>query len=193
MAFDGSVREVCGAFPPVPHQALELERMLPREVSGRPLTRWSMRGRCALQSVAGSVPGGVDALLADVETPGTPPIDVDQIAQAIAGRTDPVADPPYIIFAAARPLDEDETNLNLLLLLGGAGFNDIGMAAFANGLDGFDEQEISGKQVYVGTVDMLDQDDHQRGLPYLYETDDAMFALVTELATWAEEALSKLP
>ena len=40
---------------------------------------------------------------------------------------------------------------------------------------------------------MLDQTEHIRGRPYLYQTDDAMYLVVTDDDKWALEAIKQLP
>ena len=52
---------------------------------------------------------------------------------------------------------------------------------------------IAGKQVYVGTADMLAQDTHQRGRPYLYQTDRYVFLVITDDDAWAAGAIGQLP
>lgn len=184
--------EVPPSFPPCLddptelHQAPDLEAQLPDAVAGRTLSRWSIQGRCALDLVFGEIPGAVDGLLSGSDTP----IDLEHINYAVAGRSDTAKDPPYFVNAASRPLDENEIQLNLALLLGGGGFEDIA-AAFE--LEGFNARAIGGKEVFVGTPQMLNQNQHQRGRPYLYQTDDTMFLVITDDDAWAREALGKLP
>jgi hypothetical protein len=172
------------------HQAPELERQLPSEVAGRELSIWSVRGACALELLFGGTPISPDELIAEVNAGRKDPIDVDHIAYAIAGRADVARHPPYFVYAGARPDDPDEIELNLLILLGGGAFVDVAGAAR---LDGFAERTIGGKTVQVGTLEMLGQGEHQRGAPYLYQTDDTMFLVVTDDEARAQEALSKLP
>ena len=168
------------------HQAPELEALLPDVVAGRELARWSIQGRCGLDVVFGEIPGGVDGLLAGSDTP----IDLEHINYAVAGRSNTTKDPPYFVNAASRPLDENEIDLNLALLLGGGGFLDLA-AGFE--LEGFEMRTIGGKEVFVGTDEMLEQNRHQRGRPYLYQTDDTMFLVITDDDAWAREALGKIP
>jgi hypothetical protein len=168
------------------HQAPELEAQLPEAVAGRELARWSIAGRCALDLIFGEVPGGVDGLLAGSDTP----IDLAHINYAVAGRSDTAKDPPYFANAASRPIDENEIDLNLALLLGGGGFDDLSVGFE---LKGFDKRTIGGKEVFVGTAAMLTQNQHQRGRPYLYQTDDTMFLIITDDEAWAREALAALP
>jgi hypothetical protein len=175
------------------HQAPTLEAQLPATIAGRTLSRWSVRGRCALELLLSGTPRSVDELLLEAETPGTPALDIDAVQYAIAGRSDVANHPPYFVFAAARPDDEDEIGLNLFVLLGGGSFVDPAAVGAAAELDGFEDAGIPGKDVFVGSADLLKQTEHQRGRPYLYQTDDAMFLVVTDDEAWAAEAFSKLP
>jgi hypothetical protein len=52
---------------------------------------------------------------------------------------------------------------------------------------------IAGKTVHVGSADMVEQVDHQRGIPYLYQGDGYVFLVLTDDPAWAEEALAALP
>ena len=75
-------------------------------------------------------------------------------------------------------------------LFGAAGFSQ----PFAAGnLDLYDVRMIGGKTVHVGSADMVNQNDHQRGIPYLYENDDYTFLVLSEDPAWAEEAIAALP
>lgn len=78
----------------------------------------------------------------------------------------------------------------LALLFGGARFVDL---CRATDLNDYDERRIGTKDVFVGRPDMLVQDVHQRGRPYLYQTDDEMFVITTEQDSWAEDAIRQLP
>jgi len=172
------------------HLAPELEAQLPGTVAGRALATWSVRGRCWLEMTASGAPGGVDALLAAVNAGRDVPLDVDNLAYAVAGRVDVRGDPPYFVFGAARPYDSDEIALSLMLFFGGASFEDI---ANAPNLARYAAQTIAGKDVYVGDASMLGQSEHQRGTPYLYQTETTMFMVVTDDESWAEDAIRQLP
>ena len=172
-----------------PHQAPELEGALPSLVTAQPLIRWSVRGRCWLEEVF-SDPARIDPFVAQFTTPGNPhPIDDANLVYGVAGRSIDT-DPPSIIYAAVRPANDDEIGLVLYLLIGGAGFHDI---AAATDLTHYQSQTIAGRPVYVGTTDMLTQDTHQRGRPYLYQTDRYMFLVITDDDAWAADAISQLP
>ena len=181
----------CSGVVAAEHQAPEIEAQLPKMVGGRDLAIWSIRGACVLNALTSMQLDEIDAFVAGFETAGDPRlIDLDHVAYGIAGRMDTATDPPFFVFAMARPADEDEIGLNLFLLLAGAGVTDIPGAV---NLEGFEAKPIAGKEVFVGTEAMLGQSAHQRGRPYLYQTRDTMFLVVTDDDAWAEEAVGKLP
>lgn len=173
-----------------PHQAPEIEARLPARVAGRAMTRWSVRGECWLElTVAG--PAYIPTLLAQFTTAANPhPNDPAQLVYGVDGRSNTKTDPPYFVYAALRPRNDDELRLAVLLLLGGARFYDPDAGA---DLSKYQEQTVGGKHVHVGTIGMLEQDDHQRGKPYLYETDEWLFLVITDDAAWAENAIGQLP
>jgi hypothetical protein len=188
-AASGLIAACGGPISTTTNQAPELVRVLPDRVANRRLSLWSVRGYCAIEMVFGGTGMTVAELLNEANTKGTPPIDPDAVAYAIAGRSDVANHPPYFVFAAARPQDEDAIFLNLLLVLAGARVYDVEGAIR---LVDFEVRTIGGKEVHVGTAEMLDQTEHQRGIPYLYQTEDVMFLVVTDDPAWAEEALAKL-
>jgi hypothetical protein len=149
-----------------------------------------LRGRCWPEFLLTAKAGGVDSFVKTFETPGGAPIDLDNLAYGVAGRSDTSTDPPYFVWVATRPLDEDEIGLALYLLLGGAGYHDV---AAGIDLDNYEEQTVAGKDVRIGTEDMLPQNEHQRGRPYLYQTEDHMFVVVTDDDAWAADAIGQLP
>jgi hypothetical protein len=159
-------------------------------LQGRSLARWSLRGRCWLQVALTAKAGGVDDFVKTFETPDGPPINLDNLAYGVAGRSDTSTDPPYFVWVASRPVDEDEIGLALFLLLGGAGYHDV---AAGDDLRNYEQQTIAGKDVYVGTEGMVNQDEHQQGQPYLYQTDDYMFVLVAADDAWVADAIGQLP
>jgi hypothetical protein len=179
----------CGTLRTQEHQAPDLEEALPAAVSGRALSKWSVRGRCWLELALS--PGQIDQILALAALPSSSVIfNADNLATAVAGRMDTGRDPPFFVFGAERPRRQEEIDLALFLLFGTAGFHDVGNAW---NLSRYEERTIAGKLVFVGNVDMLDQDEHQRGRPYLYQTDDYMFLVVTDDDEWAEDAIRQLP
>ena len=60
-------------------------------------------------------------------------------------------------------------------------------------IDAVPQKTIAAKQVYVGTLDMLTQDTHQRGRPFLYQNDQYMFVVVTDDDEWAADAIASSP
>jgi hypothetical protein len=173
----------------MPHQAREIEALLPTTVAGRKLTVWSVRGRCWL-IMAGIPSTVIDELLASVDQAADPPFDLDHLTHGIAGRSDTKNDPPYFVFAAARTYNADEIDIATFLMFGGAMFK--GASAALN-LALYDEQTIAGHDVWVGTEDMLEQSTHQRGRPYLYQTETTMFLVITDDEAWAADAIRQLP
>jgi hypothetical protein len=171
------------------HGAPELEAMLPATLAGRTLTRWSLAGRCVLEAI---VQDGsrIDSIIARADELDPRPLDLSHLRYAIAGRTDTTADPPWFVYAASRPLAADEIALSSLVLFGGGAFVDM---STADDLRTYQQATIAGKPVFVGDGAMLKQSEHQRGAPYLYQTDDAMFLVITEDRAWAEEAFAELP
>jgi hypothetical protein len=173
------------------HQAPDFEALLPASVADRPLARWSVRGRCWLKVASGRPASAIDSLLAEFETAEDPrPIDVSSLTYAVAGRSDTKTDPPYFVFAAARASTGKEIALALLLMFAGASFLN---PVTAGDLSAYEERTIARKQVYVGTVEMLGQGEHQRGRPYLYQNDDYMFLIIADDEAWATDAIAQLP
>jgi hypothetical protein len=173
----------------LPHQARELEALLPKTVAGRQLSVWSVRGRCWL--ITSGIPAAaIDELLTTVDKTADPPFDIDHLTYGIAGRSDTSKDPPYFVYAAARTDNADEIDLASWLMFGGATFKDpIG----AGNLALYDEQTIAGHEVWVGTEDMLGQSVHQRGRPYLYQNETTMYLVITDDEAWAADAIGQLP
>ena len=188
----GSATSACpvsgaGTFP---HQAVEIEATLPATVAGRALTRWSVRGRCWLELLVAN-PADIDPFAAQFKTASNPnPVDDERLVWGVAGRSDLSVDPPFFVYAAVRPEDGAEITMAMDLLFAGAGYRDI---AGAGDLSKYQSQTIAGRQVYVGTTGMLDQDVHQRGRPYLYQSDQYMFVVITDDDAWAKDAIRQLP
>lgn len=175
----------------VQHQAPELEALLPTRVGGRTLATWSVRGRCWLEMAYGGTPTNIDVLLAEVDADDpSQKFDVTHLAMAVAGRSDTKVDPPYFVYGMERGKSDEEILFGLGMLLGGAGFPDpVGSTELSR----YQEETVSGKQVYVGDTAMLRQTEHSRGQPYLYQTDDELFVVIADDRAWAEEALEQLP
>jgi hypothetical protein len=178
-------------FTELPHDAPELEAVLPRSIQGRQIATWSMAGASWVALATGEAPAKVESLInEDMASNGGNPVDVDNLALAIGGRSNTDTDPPYFVWAAQRPIAEGEIELAAFLMFGAADFTD---PVAAGDLDRYDKRTIAGKVVYVGSPDMVEQNEHQRGRPYLYENDDYMFLVLTDDDAWAEEALAALP
>ena len=158
-----------------PHQDPALESVLPDSVAGRHLTRWSLRGRCWPEFVG-----------FDPDTIGG--VALNDLAYAITGRSAD-RDPPYFVHVTRHLTDPDADALALSLLLGVAGFSDLESLR----PEDFGAASIGGKDVQVGTLAMVPQDAHQRGRPYIYETDDYSFLVITDDEQWAGDAISQLP
>ena len=169
------------------HGAPELEAMLPTTVATRDLATWSVGGRCWLEVVIDD-DAAIESLM--TELGGSSAIDLSHLAQAVAGRSTTGGDPPYFVLATNRPTDERELRMSVAMFLLGAGFTDIDASS---DLRSYDQRTIADKQVFVGTPDMLVQSEHQRGTPYLYQNDAAMFIVITDDPSWAEEAIAALP
>jgi hypothetical protein len=173
------------------HQAPEIEALLPASVADRPLAKWSVQGRCWLKVVTGRSSSEIDRLLAEFETAEDPrPIELSSLSYAVAGRSETKADPPYFVFAAARAATDKEIGLALFLMFAGARFRD---PVTAVDLSGYEERTIAGKQVYVGTVGIVGQDEHQRGRPYVYQNDAYVFLIIADEESWATDAIAQLP
>ena len=162
------------------HGAPALEELLPASVAGHPLSRFSWAGPDWIREMLGA---DVDAVLAEFATPESGPIDPSHLAAA-AG-----LDPPYVVYAATRPLAVSEQDLATFLLLLGAGYKDpvrIDLSMYA-------PRTMAGRVVFVGSESMVNQDERHRGKPYLYQTDTTMFIVLTDDDAWAEDAISQLP
>jgi uncharacterized RDD family membrane protein YckC len=189
----GEAREprVGVACPPrgLPHQDPELEAVMPQLVGGRPLSIWSVRGRC--WPVFLSEDPAPDERLAELEAmiDGLG-IDLENISYAAAGRSDVERDPPYFVHAMRRPANHFEAGLALGLFYPSVGLIDSKRAT-APGL--YREAHVGGREVLVGGDWMLEQSVHQRGRPYVLETDEYLFLVVTDDEAWADDAIRQLP
>lgn len=181
----------CELYAPKHHDVPTLEAMLPERVGQRTLYRWSVHGRCFVDLAYGGTPSGSDAVLKDADAiDPAHPLDLEHLSIAVAGRSDTKKDPPYFVWALARPATVEETTLGLTMLFGGASFVDVSAAM---DFSSYHQGSMGGKTVYIGTKDMVEQSEHERGVPYLYETDDVLFLVVADDASWAVEAIKKLP
>jgi hypothetical protein len=167
----------------LPHEAPDLEAMLPEEVAGRRLATWSVTG---LDYLRGGPEGeqGVLPLLeseqaAFEETAASLAVEIDEYAMAVAGRSDVEADPPYFVFA------HRIKSVPAVMLGPGQTVDrpDAGPWSLVT---------LGGRTVLVGTEAMVDQTEHMRGRPYLYDVGDVRFTVFTDDEAWALEALARL-
>jgi hypothetical protein len=127
-------------FTELPHDAPELEAVLPRSIQGRPIATWSMAGLSWPSYAADQPPHEAERLInEDVAAVGGNPINFDNLGIAIGGRTDTETDPPYFVWVAKRPVAEEEIELTMFLMFSGAGFVD---PAGADDLDRYDKRTI---------------------------------------------------
>lgn len=185
-----SAGERCdGANATLLHQVPELEAVLPASVAGRQLARWSVRGRCWIEIAFNLPPAEIDAMIVELQASNDPHGgDLDHLTYGVAGRS-VLTDPPFFVFGAGRGT-QDEVEATLDLMFGLTGFTDVKNAP---DLSLYEERTIAGKTVYVGRADMVRQSEHQRGRPYLYQTDEYMFLVITDDDAWAEDAIRQLP
>lgn len=163
------------------HDAPEVEGLLPTTVAGRRLATWSVRGKATLD-LWGLSANDIAVIDTKLASAGVQSAD---IIQATAGRADVQQDPPYFVFAFQIPTNAAD-------LLGGYA---IAAAGFAREIRDGDliDRTVGGKAVSVGPADLIVQDEHERGLPYLYEYQGIAFVVITDDATWAADAISQLP
>jgi hypothetical protein len=166
------------------HGAADLEGLLPLRVSDRDMAIWSMAGRDWIEF------GMADRAAEFITMCETEGVDVSEFRMAIAGRRDVARDPPYFAFVFYKPVDPVANELLLWVAGGATGFKDPTWYADASV---FRERPLGGKDVLVGDEAMLKQDEHQRGRPFLYETDDFLFVVITDDESWAADALEQLP
>jgi len=166
----------------LPHQAPEVEAIVPAKVNGLPLTIWSVRGDAWLE-VAGLPAANIADLRQQVEKAGG---SLDDCVHVIAGRTSVEDDPPYFIYVYRIPDSAWDAVSNVVIRSAGW------IADFVP--DDFETATLGGKEVFVGTDDMLEQSEHQRGRPYWYELDaETLVIVVTDEEAWASDALRQLP
>jgi hypothetical protein len=172
----------------LPHQARDLEALLPAQVAGRSLAIWSMHGDRWLAMQADTE---LQARASQLRQADGFAVAISDLAYAVAERSNAQDDPPYAIHVMRRPPDSAPQAQALadLLFTGSLRFR----AGFGLQTSTLQSREVGGKPVLVGTPEMLVQDEEQRGRPYLYEADGCVFAVVTDEEAWAADALSRLP
>jgi hypothetical protein len=161
---------------PPPHAASELEASLPTNIAGRTLAIESFHGALMVTCLNGGTATDVAHLSAALAADG---LSLDDISVAVAGRSDVENDPPYFIFAyhvAGHPGSEWPSTVGI----------DYPDAA------GFREADIEGKHVLVGDTAAIDQSEHLRGRPYLWNSSTVHYLIVTDDEAWAGEVLRAL-
>jgi hypothetical protein len=104
---------------------------------------------------------------------------LNDISVAVDGRSDTANDPPYLILAyelAGHPGEEWPDTI---------GLDNPAAAAFQ-------EADIAGKHVLVGEEAAMEQTEHARGRPYVWNSPKVHYLIVTDDPSWAAEALGAL-
>jgi hypothetical protein len=164
------------------HDAPDLEATMPTIVATRPLVTWSVAGAAFWDVLGGARLRS--ALSSELEGAGISP---DAIALAVAGRED-MRDPPFIVWALrfgdhpATTLPPPATALAM----------DV-MRVDANRGENWYDATIGDKKVLVGNHQMVHQDQHHRGKPYVYIGATAIYTVVADDETWAAEVFRRLP
>jgi hypothetical protein len=170
------------AAPIDSHEAPDLEGTMPTVVSGRPLVTWSVAGdgfwRVMGKADARSVLGP------ELEATG---VSAGAIEMAVAGRQDADRDPPYILFGLRfgdiRAVELPQS-ANALAM-------DVASIDPNRGEDWYDAK-VAGRPVLVGNREMVRQDRHHRGLPYVYRSGRTLYVVIADDESWAEDAIGKL-
>jgi hypothetical protein len=179
----GCVKIKPGVFP---HDAPDLEALLPTTIAGREMIPWSVAGWCWLHLGWQATDAEWAAEVQMIEELA---IDVEDLQLTVLGRSSD-EDPPYFVWAVSLPTDETTTNIAVQLLMQSIGVVDP--AAYTDEAN-FHPVTIAGKSVLVGRPELLVQDSHQRGKPFEYGTDENLFVIQTDDDAWAEDALGQLP
>ena len=106
-------------------------------------------------------------------------LNLDDLSVAIGGRSDVQGDPPYFILAYrlnGRPATEFPDGVGL-------DHPDAGT---------WHEATVGAKTVLIGDQAMVDQTEHVRGRPYVWNSPTVHYVLVTDNEAWATEALGAL-
>jgi hypothetical protein len=167
------------------HQAAALEAVLPKKVAGRDLTVWSMVGECWLKTLAQDPTRYADL----VQLAKDNGVELNDLQYGIAGRSD-LAHPPYFVYGVAIPADRNAADMATVLMIAGGGFKDV--SAVMESPD-WTMTNLGDHAVLGGTAEMLRQDEHQRGTPYIVETDHFTFLVITDDEAWARAAIGQLP
>jgi hypothetical protein len=177
----------CGRLGFLPHEAEELEPLLPVAIQGRDMATWSASGQCWLD-MAFPTEAGLIEISKIVEEWD---VDVADLRMALAGRSDTATDPPYFVYVMSIPDDTDAYDLATFLLLGMI----VGPENVDATISGFDTETttVGGREVYVNRTDVVPQNEHQRGRFYWYTTATHEYLVLTEDEAWAADAFSQLP
>ena len=165
-----------------PHDAPDLEALLPEGVRGRQLDRWSLDGWCWIRE--GVFESAINEWKLMVEEES---VDVMQMRYAVAGRSNVANDPPYFVHVMEAPTHDATAELAFSLFLGNIGVLDV--ATFNKDLE---LATVSGKEIWILDAEFMAQDEHQAGSAYLYDTGDLIYAVITDDEAWAADALSQL-
>ena len=106
-------------------------------------------------------------------------LSLDDVSLAVAGRSDVQHDPPHLILAyrlTGHPGNDWPPTI---------GVDHPDAAAFQ-------EADIEGKHVLVGKTAGVDQSEHARGRPYVWNSPNVHYLIVTDDEAWAAEALRSL-
>ena len=159
------------------HEDPELESMLPSEVAGRALLRWSLRGENAFTLRQRNLSARERAQISsDLASAG---VQLADVSVAYAGRATP-SDPPFLV-RADRFGNVPASELPLDLAVEG------------KGMPGWKWGFLTGQLVARGEIYMVPQSDHLRGLPYVVRSGNVQFTIVTDEQSWAEQACRGLP
>lgn len=167
---------IASACFPLPHQATDLEAQLPKTVAERALATWSVHGELMIRCISGGGDADVAAFRAVAAQEG---LDPDALSIAIGGRSDVTGDPPYFVLAyrlTGHPPAEFPTGI-------GVDHPETGT---------WHEVKIGGKDVLVGEPSMIDQTEHARGRPFVWNGVSAHYVVVTDDDAWAKEVLTAL-
>jgi len=160
----------------LPHEAPSLEAGLPSSVAGEQLEHWSMQGEHYFVAAGGLDAAGLAQLKTDLAKNG---LVIDDVAFAVDGRAS-LSDAPYFVNAfRVRGVQAASLPTNIAIDHPGAGT--------------FTAVTIAGKQVRRGTAAMLEQNEHQRGTPYVYDAGEVRYIIITDSESWATDALRQLP
>ena len=160
----------------VPHEAPEVEQLLPAKIAGKPLTTWSYHGENWLTCLGTGTAADIAAFDAELAAQG---LSLKDISVATGGRSDTASDPPYLIHA--------------YMMAGQPGsYWPPTFAVDHPDAAGFRETVIEGKTVLVGDTAAVEQTEHQRGRPYIWNSPTVHYVIITDDEAWAAEALRSL-